>query len=106
MKLATCLLTAALAVGLAPAWGSVAASAKPTQRNQQASQTFTGELARNPDNRNLQDQYVLYDAQAMTNYFVEGSQDLDRYVGHSIEVTGSFDPANHTIRVASLKQLK
>lgn len=98
------LLTTALLLGGAPAFQARAdASGAATARQKHAAdQTFTGEITRNPDNRNLEDQFVLYDQSQMTNYFIAGSEDLSKYVNKTVEVKGSLDQGNQTIHPDSI----
>jgi hypothetical protein len=96
------LLCATLLAGAAPIWGRAGGVA---QKAHATNETFTGQITRNPDNRNLQDEYVLYDQDKMTNYFVDGNEDFDKYVGEKVEITGSLDQARETIHAKSVSEL-
>ncbi len=105
MKLASCLFCAALLAGAAPIWGRSYARAPGVARQTHATnQTFIGQITRNPDNRNLQDQWVLYDQTKMTNYFVDGNEDFAKYVGEKIEVMSSLDRSTQTIHAESVNE--
>lgn len=41
----------------------------------------------------------------MTNYFVDGNEDFDKYVGEKVEITGSLDQARETIHAKSVSEL-
>jgi hypothetical protein len=106
VKLASCLLGATLLAGAAPIWGhSYLRPSGGARQTRPANQTFIGQITQNPDNRNLQDEWVLYDQTKMTNYFVDGNEDFAKYVGEKIEVTGSLNQANDTIHAASVNEL-
>jgi hypothetical protein len=78
------------------------------QQFQSPKDTFTCEITRNPNNRDTMS-YILYDEGRNTNYFLDDSKNLlsydGSYDGHKVEITGTVDPADHTIRMESIREL-
>jgi hypothetical protein len=85
------------------------ASVRSTRTNQQSEaqkETFTGKITRNSDNRDLSDQYILYDQMRMMNYFLDNNEKVERFDQKKVEITGTLSRDNTTIHVDSIKGLE
>jgi hypothetical protein len=66
-------------------------------------QTFTGILEANMDNRDYEYSFVLYDEATHENYYLRDQKVLDRLVGDRVQVVGTLNRSDTAIRVESLK---
>lgn len=97
----------ALFVGLGSYTGR--ASVHPTSTHQQSEakkETFAGKITRNSDNRDLLDQYILYDDTRMMNYYLDNDEKAEQYDQDKVEITGNLDRDNTTIHIDSIKRLE
>jgi 3-mercaptopyruvate sulfurtransferase SseA len=91
---------AVLFLGLYTGYPSAGASAR--QLPESHKRTFTGAVTRNPDNRDLQDMYILYDQTQKTNYFLDDARKAEQFDGTEVEVVGTPEKGNTTIHVDSI----
>jgi hypothetical protein len=100
----TSLAGAALSVGLiAGAALAKTPSRATTPQAQPQTQTFTGEITREPTDR-YPVPYILYDPARGSNYFINNRK-VAPYNGEKVEITGTLDQATHTIHVESVKEV-
>jgi hypothetical protein len=75
--------------------GQSPASAQSAQGQQ--SQTFAGKIVK------AKDGLVLKDEATNTTYKLDNEDQAKQYVGKSVKVTGTVDPATNTIHVANIE---
>ena len=78
---------------------------QPAPANNQAdsqTQTFVGEITRNPDNNRWWD-YVIYDQNTHRNYIINDDSKVQDYVNKEVQITGTLDKKYDFIYVQSVK---
>jgi hypothetical protein len=105
-------LAGMLSIGLSAGSGHATVRATPPHAQASQSQTgqqgrFTGEISPNPDNgKDRTPPYVLYDENRKTDFYLDEertNENLDNYIGKTVEITGTLDAKNDVIHIESIK---
>ena len=108
MKYGFLYLTAALTLGLSASCGSVRQTSAH-QRTASPQETFIGEVTRNPqiDNDPKDQEFpdIIYDENRKSNYYLDDRGEARKYYERKVEITGTLDQKNTTIRVNSIQPL-
>jgi hypothetical protein len=80
MRWISYLAAGVLFVGLGANVGHSATTPLSThQQSDSQKLTFVGKVTRNSDNRDLQDQYILYDENRMQNFYLDDTQKAQNF---------------------------
>ena len=106
MKKLPYLAAAVFFLGLTPAVSHAATA--PANKHEQADTQklmFAGKVTRTSDNRDFQNQYILYDQTRMRNFYLDDDVKARDYDQKNVQITGTLDSANDTIHIDSIKAL-
>jgi hypothetical protein len=109
MKGSICYLIAALlSLGLSISCAN-ARLTRAYQRSQPRTETFIGEVTRNPeidyDNKFQEFPHILYDESRRTNYYLDDNGKAQNLDQRRVEIQGTLEQKDTTIRVDSVKLL-
>ena len=107
-----CFLPLALAMVLTLGFSTSCASIRQTtayQRSNSPKETFIGEVTRNPevdyDNKYQQFPDIIYDETRKSNYYLDDDGKARKYYQRRVEIEGTLEQKDTTIRVESIKPL-
>jgi hypothetical protein len=94
-------------LGLTPTKSHASATSSANKHEQTDTQklTFVGRVTRTSDNRDFQNQYIVYDQTRMRNFYLDDDQKARDYDQKNVEITGTLDQSNDTIHIDSVKTL-
>ncbi len=79
------------------AQGTLAQPSQAKPGRQQDLKTFVGTITKSGD------KWILEDASKKVTYQLDDQERVKQYEGRSVKITGSFDVATNTIRVAQIE---
>jgi hypothetical protein len=102
------LAATALMLGLIGSCASVRQTSAH-QRTSSPEETFIGEVTRNPeidyDNKYQKFPSIIYDETRKSNYYLDDDGKAQQYAERRVQIEGTLEQKNTTIRVDSIKPL-